>query len=44
VVRVLVQSKVGQARSYDIVLKPGAEPSAAQRGAAGRSAWQLFSF
>ena len=42
--RVQVQSKVGNARSYDIVLKPSAEPASQQRGSAGRSAWQLFSF
>ncbi len=44
VVRVQVQSKVGNTRSYDIVVKPGAEPASQQRGSAGRSAWQLFSF
>lgn len=44
VVRVQVQSKVGNTRSYDIVVKPSAEPASQQRGAAGRSAWQLFSF
>ena len=44
VVRVQVQSKVGHARSYDIVVKPGAEPASPQRGAAGRSAWQVLSF
>ncbi len=44
VVRVQVQSKVGQVRSYDIVVKPGPEPASQQRGAAGRSAWQILSF
>ena len=44
VVRVQVQSKVGQVRSYEIVFKPGAEPASQQRGAAGRSAWQVLSF
>ena len=44
VVRVQVHSKLGNARSYDIVLRPGAEPASQQRGAAGRSAWHVFSF
>jgi hypothetical protein len=44
VVRVQVQSKVGQAPSYDIIVKPGLEPASQQRGAAGRSAWQVLSF
>ena len=44
VVRVQVHSKVGNAGSYDIVVKPSAEPASQQRGTAGRSAWQLFSF
>lgn len=44
VVRVQVQSKVGQVRSYDIVVKPGPEPASQQRGTAGRSAWQVLSF
>ncbi len=43
VVHVLVQSKVGPARSYDIAVKPSAEP-ASQRGVSGRAAWHLFSF
>ena len=44
VVRVRVQSKLGNARSYDIVLRPGTEPASQQRGVAGRSAWHVFSF
>ena len=44
VVRVQVQSKLVNARSYDIVLKPSTEPASQQRGAAGRSAWHVFSF
>ncbi len=44
VVRVQVHSKVGPAHSYDIIVKPSAEPASQQRGAAGRSAWQVFSF
>jgi len=44
VVRVQVQSKVGQVRSYEIIVKPGADPASQQRGAAGRSAWQVLSF
>ncbi len=44
VVQVQVQSKVGGARSYNIPLKPSAEPASQQRGTAGRSAWQVLSF
>ena len=44
VVQVQVQSKLGNTRSYGIVVKPSTEPASQQRGVSGRSAWQVLSF
>jgi hypothetical protein len=42
--RITVQSKVGGARPYEIIVGPlGRDPSK-DRGAAGQSAWSLFDF
>lgn len=42
--RITVQSKVGGARPYEILVAPlGRDPSK-ERGAAGQSAWSLFNF
>jgi len=43
--RITVQSKVGGARPYEIIVGPGGrDPSKDHRDAVGQSAWSLFKF
>ena len=42
--RITVQSKVGGARPYEIIVGPGGRDPSKDRGAAGQSAWSLFNF
>jgi len=42
--RIVVQSKVGDARPYEIIVGPGGRDPSKDRGAVGQSAWSLFDF
>jgi hypothetical protein len=42
--RVVVQSKVGEARPYEIVTTPGGRDKTQERGAAGQSTWSILDF
>jgi hypothetical protein len=42
--RVVVQSKVGDARPYEIVTAPAGRDKTQERGAAGQSTWSLLNF
>ena len=42
--RIVVQSKVGDVRPYEIIVGPGGRDPSKDRGAVGQSAWSLFDF
>ena len=42
--RVIVHSKVGGARAYEIIVGPGGRDPSQERGTAGQRAWSLFDF
>ena len=42
--RITVQSKVGNAKPYEIIVGPGGRDPSKDRGAVGQSAWSLFDF
>lgn len=42
--RVVVQSKVGDARPYEIVTTTGGRSKTQERDAAGQSTWSIFDF
>lgn len=42
--RVIVRSKVGGARTYEIIVGPGGRDPSQERGTAGQRAWSLFDF
>jgi len=42
--RIVVQSKVGGAREYEIQVAPAGRDPAQERGGAGKRAWSLFNF
>ena len=42
--RIVVQSKLGDARPYEIIVGPGGRDPSKDRGAVGQSAWSLFDF
>lgn len=42
--RITVQSKVGNAREYEIIVGRGGRDPSQDRGAAGQRAWSLFGF
>jgi hypothetical protein len=42
--RITVQSKIGGARSYEIIVPPGGKDASQNRGASGQRAWSLFDF
>lgn len=42
--RITVQSKVGNAREYEIIVGRGGRDTSQDRGAAGQRAWRVFGF
>jgi len=42
--RITVQSKLGDAKPYEIIVGPGGRDPSKDRGAVGQSAWSLFDF
>ncbi len=42
--RIVVQSKVGGVRAYEIIVAPGGRDPSQDRGATGQRAWSLFNF
>ncbi|MDP1647750.1 MAG: hypothetical protein Q8M01_06060 [Rubrivivax sp.] len=42
--RIVVQSKVGGVRAYEIIVAPGGRDPSQDRGASGQRAWSLFNF
>jgi hypothetical protein len=42
--RIVVQSKVGGVREYEIQVAPAGRDPSQERGAAGKRTWSLFSF
>ncbi len=42
--RIVVQSKIGGVREYEIQVAPGGRDPAQDRGGAGQRAWSIFNF